>query len=126
MTQIRFNVTALDCPDPMALADFYARLTGSTVEPLGDFPPGDVEWIELLSEGKPTLGFQKVNAFVAPTWPEGPVPQQIHVDFAVDDLDAAEQLALSLGASKAAFQPGTTFRVFLDPVGHPFCLVLDH
>ena len=110
----------------MALADFYARLTGSTVEPLGDFPPGDVEWIELLSEGKPTLGFQKVNAFVAPTWPEGPVPQQIHVDFAVDDLDAAEQLALSLGASKAAFQPGTTFRVFLDPVGHPFCLVLDH
>ncbi len=125
MTQIRFNVTALDCPDPIALADFYAQLTGSTVEPLGDFPPRDVTWIELLSEGKPTLGFQKVDAFVAPTWPEGPVPQQIHIDFAVDDLDGAEQWALSLGASKSPFQPGTTFRVFLDPVGHPFCLVLD-
>jgi predicted enzyme related to lactoylglutathione lyase len=126
MTQIRFNVTALDCPEPLALADFYAQLTGMEVEPLGDFPARDVTWIELLSEGKPTLGFQKVDAFVAPTWPEGPVPQQLHIDFAVDDLDGAEQRALSLGASKSAFQPGETFRVFLDPVGHPFCLVLAH
>ena len=126
MTQIRFNVTSLDCPDPLALADFYAQLTGMPVEPLGDLLPPDMDWIELLSEGKPTLGFQKVDGFVAPTWPEGPVPQQLHVDFAVDDLDAAEQRALLLGASKAAFQPGTTWRVFLDPVGHPFCLVLDH
>jgi predicted enzyme related to lactoylglutathione lyase len=126
VTQIRFNVTSLDCPDPLALADFYAQLTGMPVEPLGDLLPSDMDWIELLSEGKPTLGFQKVDGFVAPTWPEGPVPQQLHVDFAVDDLDAAEQRALSLGASKAAFQPGTTWRVFLDPVGHPFCLVLDH
>jgi hypothetical protein len=31
---------------------------------------------------------------------------------------------LSLGATKADFQPGDTFRVYLDPVGHPFCLVL--
>jgi hypothetical protein len=31
---------------------------------------------------------------------------------------------LALGAKKAEFQPGTTFRVFLDPAGHPFCLVL--
>jgi hypothetical protein len=43
----------------------------------------------------------------------------------VDDLDDAEELALSLGARKTSFQPGETFRVFLDPVGHPFCLVLD-
>ena len=59
------------------------------------------------------------------TWPEGPVPQQLHLDFGVVDLDAGEAHALSLGATKAGFQPGTTFRVFLDPVGHPFCLVLE-
>jgi len=125
MTEIRFNVTALDCLDPLELAAFYAQLTGLEVEPLGDFPAEDVVWIELLNEGKPTLGFQKVETFVVPTWPEGPVPQQLHVDFAVSDLDAAEAHALALGAIKADFQPGTTFRVFFDPAGHPFCLVLE-
>ena len=67
MTHINFSVAALDCPDPLELANFYARLTGLEVEPLGDFPPGDVTWIELLSDGGPTIGFQKVPAFVAPT-----------------------------------------------------------
>ena len=52
------------------------------------------------------------------------MPQQLHLDFYVADLDAGEEHALSLGATKAEFQPGTSFRVYLDPVGHPFCLVL--
>jgi hypothetical protein len=106
------------------LADFYAKLSGLEVEPLDGFAPEDVTWIELLNEGKPTIAFQQVATYVAPTWPEGPVPQQLHLEFAVDDLDGAEELALSLGATKAEFQPGETFRVFLDPVGHPFCFVL--
>ena len=126
MTTIRFNVTALDCPEPLALANFYSKLTGLEVEPLGDVAPQDVTWIELLHDGKPTIAFQKVPAYVAPIWPEGPVPQQLHIDFAVDDLDAAEEVALSLGATKSPFQPGETFRVYVDPVGHPFCLVLAH
>jgi predicted enzyme related to lactoylglutathione lyase len=117
------SVTALDCPDPLSLAAFYSRLTGLDVEPLDGFPPEEVEWIELVSEGRATLGFQKIDGYVAPTWPEGPVPQQLHLDFAVDDLDESEAHVLSIGASKADYQPGTTFRVYLDPVGHPFCLV---
>ncbi len=125
MTTVHFTVAALDCPDPLALAAFYSGLTGLEVEPLGDFPPEDVDWIELVYEGHPTLGFQKIASYVAPTWPEGPVPQQLHLDFGVKDLDAGEAHALSLGATKADYQPGTTFRVFLDPVGHPFCLVLE-
>ena len=32
---------------------------------------------------------------------------------------------LGLGATKHDHQPGTSFRVFLDPAGHPFCLCLD-
>ena len=48
---------------------------------------------------------------------------QFHLDFKVDDLDASEQAALALGATKTAEQPSPeNFRVFLDPVGHPFCL----
>ena len=41
----------------------------------------------------------------------------------VPDLDAAEQAVLAIGATKAEHQPGESFRVFLDPAGHPFCLV---
>jgi hypothetical protein len=118
-----FALVALDCPDPLALADFYSRLTGLEVEPLGDMAPEAVTWIELLHEGRPTLAFQRVEHFVAPTWPDGAVPQQLHLDFDVDDLDASEAFILGLGATKAAVQPGTQFRVYLDPVGHPFCLV---
>ena len=119
----RLQLFALDCPDPLALADFYSRVTGFSVEPLGDFPPEDVTWIELMTEDCSTLAFQKVEHYVAPTWPEGPVPQQAHLDFTVVDLDKGEAHVLAVGATKAAVQPGESFRVYLDPVGHPFCLV---
>jgi hypothetical protein len=122
---IELRVTALDCPDPLALASFYAALTGLDVEPLGDFAPEDVTWIEVQDDGRSILGFQKIDNYVAPTWPEGPVPQQLHLDFGVADLDEGEAHALEVGARKAEYQPGDTFRVYLDPVGHPFCLVLD-
>jgi hypothetical protein len=122
---VHLRVTALDCPDPLALAHFYAALTGLEVEPLGDFKPEDVTWIEVQENGRSVLGFQKIDHYVAPTWPEGPVPQQLHLDFAVADLDEGEAHALEVGARKTEFQPGDTFRVYLDPIGHPFCLVLD-
>ena len=48
-----------------------------------------------------------------------------HVNVMVDDLDAAEEAVLQLGATRAEHQPGTTFRVFLDPAGHPFCLCVS-
>ena len=70
----RYQLVGLDCPDPLALAGFYSRLTGLPVEPLGDFAPDDVEWIELDNGTHPTLAFQKVDGYVAPTWPQGPVP----------------------------------------------------
>jgi hypothetical protein len=119
----RLQLFALDCPDPLALAAFYSRVTGLEVEPLGDFPPEKVTWIELLNGGCPTLAFQKIDGYVAPTWPEGLVPQQAHLDFVVADLDAGEAHVLSVGATRSSHQPGETFRVYLDPVGHPFCLV---
>jgi hypothetical protein len=49
----------------------------------------------------------------------------MHLDMIVEDLDKGEEVALSLGASKADHQPGETFRVLLDPAGHPFCLCLS-
>jgi hypothetical protein len=63
-----------------------------------------------------------VDGYRAPVWPGQDVPQQVHLDVVVDDLDAAEREVLALGATKHEHQPGTTFRVYLDPAGHPFCL----
>jgi len=85
MTDVRprYQLVGLDCPDPIALATFYSRLTGLEVEPLGDFKPEEVEWIELDNGHHPTIAFQKVPNYVAPTWPTGAVPQQLHLDFLV-------------------------------------------
>jgi hypothetical protein len=47
---------------------------------------------------------------------------QLHLDVHVDDLAAAVEFAVSLGARPAAFQPQEDVRVMLDPAGHPFCL----
>ncbi|WP_333483384.1 VOC family protein [Arthrobacter sp. CAN_A1] len=52
-------------------------------------------------------------------------PQQMHFDLMVEDLDQGEAVVLGLGGTKAEVQPGTTFRVFLDPASHPFCLCVE-
>lgn len=120
MTAIaHMTCTAFDCPDPRKLAGFYAELTGWPL----DEESSDDEWVQLASPGPITLAFQRVAGFRPPQWPGQEVPQQLHCDFRVADLDAGEQQVLALGATKHDVQPGTGFRVYLDPVGHPFCLV---
>ncbi len=119
-----FSLVALDCPDPLTLASFYAGVTGWEVGPLDASEP---DWVELVHPaGGTTLAFQHVDGFRPPSWPGREHPQQLHLDFDVRDLDEGERAVLALGARKAEVQPGTTFRVFLDPAGHPFCLVLAH
>ncbi len=46
----------------------------------------------------------------------------MHLDVVVDDLDEGEASVLAICAPRHTHQPGTTFRVFLDLAGHPFCL----
>jgi catechol 2,3-dioxygenase-like lactoylglutathione lyase family enzyme len=118
----RFDVVALDCPDPTALARFYSALTGW--QP--DRPYDSDGWIQLNPpDGRgAALAFQKVSGYRPPEWPGQDVPQQLHIDFEVADLDAGEQQVLAIGARKHEIQPAPqNFRVFLDPAGHPFCLV---
>lgn len=121
MTAIaRLSLTALDCPDPHALAAFYSAVTGWPVR-----PGTSDEWVQLVSPSGATLAFQRVDAYRAPEWPGQDQPQQAHLDFDVTDLDAAEEAVLAHGARRHAIQPGDEeFRVYLDPAGHPFCLVL--
>ncbi|MEO3938448.1 VOC family protein [Dermatophilaceae bacterium Soc4.6] len=117
MAIARRPTTVVDCPDPEALAAFYAALLDWQVK---------VEdgWAEAWSEDWPPLAFQRVDDYRRPTWPDQEVPQQHHIDVVVDDLDEGEAAVRALGATRAEHQPGTTFRVFLDPAGHPFCLCL--
>jgi catechol 2,3-dioxygenase-like lactoylglutathione lyase family enzyme len=115
----RLTLFALDCPDPQGLADFYGRITGW--EPDG----AEGDWVELRADGDVTIAFQRVADHVPPVWPGSERPQQAHLDFDVPDLDEGEQRVLAIGARKAEYQPSDRFRVFLDPAGHPFCLVLD-
>jgi catechol 2,3-dioxygenase-like lactoylglutathione lyase family enzyme len=114
----RLSAVALDCREPRALATFYSAITGLEIE------DGDDEWVQLRSDGGAALAFQLAPDHEPPVWPSSEHPQQVHLDFDVDDLDAGEVQALALGARKAEVQPDSTFRVFLDPAGHPFCLVL--
>jgi predicted enzyme related to lactoylglutathione lyase len=109
-----------DCPDPMALARFYSEVSGWAVN-----GHSDDEWAQLDTDNGWTLAFQHVDDYRAPEWPSQKVPQQYHLDFDVPELDDGERKVLALGATKAEFQPGTTFRVFLDPAGHPFCLCVE-
>lgn len=104
----------LDCPGPSVLAHFFADLLGWTVAENDDW------WTASGPGGQ--FDFQRVEGFVAPDWPRQEKPQQMHIDVVVDDLDIAEHAVIELGATKHEKQPGTTFRVFLDPAGHPFCL----
>ncbi len=116
----RLALTALDCEDPHELGGFYSALTGWPVEPDED----NEEWVQLASDGPVTLAFQRVEDYEPPVWPGSDAPQQLHLDFEVPDLDEGERRVLEIGAVLADYQPGETFRVFLDPAGHPFCLVL--
>lgn len=110
----------IDCPDPAELARFYGALL--------DWPVAadeDGSWAEIRSsDGLQCISFQRVDDYRAPDWPGQTHPQQMHLDVIVDDLDIGEAATLAIGATKHAEQPGTTFRVFLDPAGHPFCLCL--
>ncbi len=118
----------LDSANPLALAEFYERLTGWEIAhregPQPGNPPED-GWALLRSpDGAQKIEMQWEPNYVAPTWPPEPGAQlmMFHLDFGVDDLEAAVAWAIEAGARVATHQPQEDVRVMLDPDGHPFCL----
>ncbi|GAA4430856.1 VOC family protein [Georgenia halophila] len=119
--RLTLSGVVLDAPDPRELAGFYERLLGW--ERVTDDPT----WVQLASpDGGPKLSFQLEPVYTRPTWPARADQQQMmsHLDIKVDDLESAGALATAAGAVLADFQPQEHVRVYLDPVGHPFCLFL--
>jgi len=118
MAIAQYPSIVIDCPDPGALARFYGAMLDWKVDASSD-------WAEIRGEHGQCIAFQPVEAYRRPGWPDQEVPQQMHIDVMVDDLDVGEAAVLDLGATRHEHQPGTTFRVFLDPAGHPFCLCVE-
>ena len=117
---LALRAVTIDCANPVALAEFYGRLTGLEVAHSSD----DAAALEFKSGI--WVWFQRVSEYRPPSWPSQDVPQQIHLDFGAEDLEEAERRALSLGATNASEQPGQdSWRVLLDPEGHPFCLTTN-
>jgi Glyoxalase-like domain len=125
----------LDCTDARGLAEFYRQLLGWRYRP-GDEPPAGgqpdpqaQDWLALRNPaGGVQVAFQQVAKLPEATWPEGPVPQQLHLDLTVAtiaELDAQHERAMSLGArllEDLADDPEEPIRIYADPAGHPFCI----
>jgi catechol 2,3-dioxygenase-like lactoylglutathione lyase family enzyme len=114
----RLEKTVFDCPEPRVLAAFYAAVLGMRVNEDSE------DWVVIGSEvGARQLAFQRVADWTAPVWGDPQRPQHLHVDIRVDDVAAAEQQVLALGAKRLPGELEDRYRVFADPAGHPFCLV---
>ena len=114
--------TAIEAPDPGALAHFYSELLDW---PISHEEPGTA--ILAAPQGSIYIVFQLATDYQAPVWPPTDREQRpmMHFDFQVGDLDSAVAEALALGATLAGYQPQKNVRVLFDPAGHPFCLCLD-
>jgi catechol 2,3-dioxygenase-like lactoylglutathione lyase family enzyme len=113
----RLHHVIVDCPDPVALAGFYAELLGLPIT------WQEEDFAVVARDDKSSgIGFQLAPDFQPPQWPGPGRPQQIHFDVMVDDVDAAEPRVLALGARRLTGGDGGS-RVYADPAGHPFCLI---
>ena len=116
--KIKRQIIVFDAADLEAESNFWASLLGGTVD-------AEDDWHSVLVDGEWRLGIQLAPNHVAPDWPDGAPEQQIHLDLWVDDLRAAHEEAIALGARllKPAEDPDAadSFQVYADPAGHPFC-----
>ena len=112
----------IDCKNPLLLQDFYHKLTGLEKRSMYNSPG-------LVINDNLMLMFSACDfEYMPPVWPEedGKQQKQVHLDFGVEDLNAAVEFAMKLGAIKAPHQYGGNHWVTLfDPEGHPFCLGVD-
>lgn len=110
----RLAMVTLDASDPAALAEFWAAVLGWPIA-YAD------ENYAMLTGPSHALGIGKVDDHHKPNWPDDG-RKQFHLDLAADDVSAAVERCVELGAVRPEEQPGETWVVLLDPAGHPFCV----
>jgi catechol 2,3-dioxygenase-like lactoylglutathione lyase family enzyme len=125
----RLRHVVLDATDVRALAEFYRELFSLCYREGHEPEAGDREWLVLRNpHGGVPLAFQQVSELTPATWPDGPIPQQLHVDATVEsvaELDRQHERALALGARLLRDDRSDSdeaIYVYADPAGHPFCI----
>lgn len=121
---IKLQSMVLDCKQPAELAKFYMSLIGGEIVYEID------NYVAVSVPGETiSISCQFDEDYTPPVWPDSRTEQMkmAHLDFAVQDLEAAVEFALSIGASKPEPQYwqegwGPQWITLLDPAGHPFCL----
>jgi Glyoxalase-like domain len=119
----------LDCPDPWDLAGFWAGLLGGT--PVQWYPgwvtlepPPHGQRLSFQGSGGPNGGSPPGHGATGPA---------THFDVLVSDLADAHERVVMAGAvftgEHVSPRPGpggeqVPWRVYRDPAGHPFCLVV--
>ena len=111
----------LDSDNPDELADFYEKLLGwkkrkYTINSVLFYEPDDGMQFQMI--------LQYEENYVRPVWPAEPKEQQqmAHLDFFVENLEDGVTHALSCGAVLSPIQFNDSYRVMIDPAGHPFCI----
>jgi hypothetical protein len=117
----------LNCPQPRELAAFWAGLLGGA----------PVEWYPGWVTLEPPPHGQRLSFQASPDRPDEATvsggPRLVHFDIYVADLDAAHERVVAAGGvfdgEQYSPHPGAggepvAWRVYHDPVGHPFCLVV--
>jgi predicted enzyme related to lactoylglutathione lyase len=107
----------MECADPRELGEFYRQVLGWDIT---HYPDESA----VITDGSTSIRFGRIEGYEPPGWPDTAAPKRYHMDLDVDDVAAAVERCLELGASKPEFQPGDGERwtVLLDPAGHPFCV----
>lgn len=103
----------VDCREPRTLVRFWARLLG------GDPVDGAHGWSYVEPPGFARLAFQPVPESKA-------VKNRLHLDIAVDDIEAAATEAVGLGSARVGeteTDDQGSFQSMLDPEGNEFCFV---
>ena len=118
--KIARQIVVFDAADLNAESAFWAGVLGGRVI-------ADDDWHSVVdADGAWRVGVQLAPDHVPPDWPAGTPGQQLHLDLHVDDLQAAHDEVMALGATllQAADDPAAVegFQVYADPAGHPFCL----
>jgi hypothetical protein len=118
------QVIVFDAADLAAESAFWAGILGGHVfedERFHSVTDSTRQW---------RVGVQLAPNHVPPDWPQGTVPQQVHLDLHVTDPRAAHEEAIALGAR--LLQPAPDFdaaeghQVYASPAGHPFCIGWGH
>jgi hypothetical protein len=132
------RAVALDATNAREVAEFWRQLLGFVYRS-GDEPPAagqpdprGEDWLVLKDEaGEPRLAVQHVPELRASTWPDPQIPQQLHLDLNVADLEQLfeqRDRALALGARMLEDRSADSeepLYVFADPAGHPFCIFVS-